>query len=289
MSTTRNTAEKSTLEKQIDKLIETNTKQQAEIEQLTKLTTNQQTLIESLDKKLKSHTTKIGKIETGFTTKLLLEETVNDLKVSLHNIELKFEELQKETKTNITKIETNIPKAAPTYASFFKDEASKATLLTSLNNETKQQDLKKSNIVLTGVPLPAANNPNTDSNIFQELATDLECDLTNIQFSTKRVGKINEQNCQKIIIKITPEKRAELVRKSKQLRDLDKWNNVYLNPDLTKAQQEAQYLLRCELRNKIAAEPNKRWVISRNRIVEYKDRITRPNTPAATTNGNAEQ
>lgn len=220
--------EKSAVEKQLDKLMETNAKQQAEIDYLSKVTTNQQTLIEALDKKLKSQSTKISKIEAGFATKL--EETISELRESLINLGLKFEDLQNETKTNLDKLETNIPKASPTYASFFKNEASKATLLNTLKNETKQQESKKSNIVVTGIPLPEANTPNLDRDIFKELATALECDLTNILFSTKRVGKINENNCQKIIVKLTPEKRAELVKKSKQLRDFVKWNNVYINP-----------------------------------------------------------
>lgn len=172
--------------------------------------------------------------------------------------------------------------ATPTYASLFKTEACKAKILNSLNRERLSQESKKSNIIISGLTLP--DNPDdtaqlqiVDQETIKEIAKDLDIDLSTTNFTTRRFGKINDENKQKVLVKLNAEKRKVLLNKARSLRTKLRWENVFINPDLTKAQEEAQYLLRRELREKRQLEPTKRWVINRGQIVEQNQ--TRPVTP----------
>lgn len=225
--------------------------------------------VELLKKNIKAQDDKISKIEAKNI------EINNELQEKIQVLTDRIKELEDTTKTNgmpANQIETR-----PTYASFFKSKTNEATLLRNLNREKSDQESKKSNIIITGLPYSEVNpNQETDDKeIFQELANHITCDLTNINHKLLRIGKINENGTRKLLVKLNEEKRKEFLEKAKKLRSSDRWNTIYINADLTRAQQEAEYFLRNELRQKKTQNPDKKWIISKGRVVETQ---TRPNS-----------
>lgn len=256
-------AEKQELLAQIQKLNDANVKHQKEIE--------------TLQKTIKAQEAKIKKLET--TTQTKLTDTINDFDVKIETVKVdysdKFAQVNDLVASHNTKITELINKVSnlehnnttkPTFASLFKTDAVKATLLTSLNREKTEQDAKRSNIVISGIPV--SDTPDID--LVKEISVEVGCDLSTIEITTRRIGTAG-----RILVKLNPEKRKELLEKAKRLRTNERSINVYINPDLTRAQAHQQYLLRCELRRKKISEPTKKWVIARGRVMTD----SRPGTP----------
>lgn len=254
------------------------------VQQLTELTSKQQKEIDALKKTIKSQDVKLNKLEAVIPTIIQskLNET-NDLitaKLSETNdliAALDAKHVDLDAKINNLTPQNNGP---VTFASLFKTEATKANILNTLDKERQAQDNKKYNLVITGVSLP--DDPTHaeihDQDVVKAMAQDLNINLDNTKFTTRRVGKINDNNCHKIVLRMITDKRKDFLKKARDLRLKPRWENIYINPDLTRAQEEAQYILRVELREKRQAEHTKKWIIKRGKIVEDN---SRPNTPAA--------
>ena len=73
------------------------------------------------------------------------------------------------------------------------------------------------------------------------------------------------------------ETKMELLRMSSELRNFTEWRNLYINPDLTPAEREANRQLRQELaRRRAAGEEN--IVIRRGNIVKVRQEENRQST-----------
>ena len=60
----------------------------------------------------------------------------------------------------------------------------------------------------------------------------------------KRVGKVSEDGFQLLVVDVKSEaSKWNLIGKSKQLRSTENYSPVFLNPDLTKDEREAQWKL----------------------------------------------
>lgn len=200
---------------------------------------------------------------------LLINEN-KDLKNEIRELNLKI------NKTNHENEAKCIPKS---FASLFTQSTSsvtKSTILKSLNQEKNDQAKRQNNLIVSGIPI--AKSEQNDLQVINELMKDLDIPQPREEIITQRFGKHNETtNSKKIKITLPQETRQQLIKKAKDLRMLPRWNNIYINFDLTPAQQEEQYNLRCELRNNILKEPNKRWII-KNGVVMEKKLTSRPNS-----------
>ena len=85
-----------------------------------------------------------------------------------------------------------------------------------------------------------------------------------------RVGKATETRARLLIVTLdTPGVKQDVLRMAPQLRQSEKWGNIYITPDLTPAEREAAKKLREELAaRKRAGEEN--LTIRRGKIVNVR-------------------
>ena len=189
------------------------------------------------------------------TTERSLETLKNEVEKIANKMNL---ENQVETKTGEKGSTGN-----KTFASLFKSKTNnEAVHLKALNNEKSAQEHKAKNIIVSGIP----TSNKSDSETIKQLATDLKIEIPSaVNISTRRIGKEKHLVC----ATTTTELQKQFIKQAKNLRKMPKWNNIYINPDLTIAQLEEQYLLRKLLREKKKEEPDKEWVI-KNGTVKIK-------------------
>ena len=141
-----------------------------------------------------------------------------------------------------------------------------ATLVREVQAEEKRQHEKSTNLVIKGL---AQTDCKPDADILQKLATDLSVEIKQEEVSVKRTA--NKEGLSKSNVMIVTFKnlntRNALLRKGKELRHLVEYKDVYINPDLTKAEQAKQFELRCLLRQNRKDHPDKRWYIRNNQVM----------------------
>ena len=143
-----------------------------------------------------------------------------------------------------------------------QEPPNKLDLAREIRMEQKAQLAKEKNLVITSDII----DKNTDEKIFvEEIARDLKIELSPEDITCTKVG--TEKN--RIIVTFTDHtKRKKMLLGSISLKDLAKWSKTYINPDYTKLEQQQQYNLRLELREKRVSQPEKKWKIFKNKVVE---------------------
>ena len=113
------------------------------------------------------------------------------------------------------------------------------------------KDKRKNNIVVHNLPEATGSSAKEkiekDVLLFQEMAK--ESFHLNVAVNKGfRVGKVLPNKARLFIITLdTPGVKHDLLRLAPQLKGTDKWSNIYLTPDLTKAEREVAQKLREEL------------------------------------------
>ena len=156
-----------------------------------------------------------------------------------------------------------------TYAEMTKQDHKKAVIAPSTSDlareiriEQKAQVAKENNLVITSDLIGEIVD---EQSFIKEIAQDLQIELSPDEFTCTKVGR----NKPRILMTLQSTSiRKKLLTASVRLKSLPKWSKTYINPDYTKLEQQQQYNLRCELRQKRLEEPNKRWKIFRNNVVE---------------------
>ena len=99
-----------------------------------------------------------------------------------------------------------------------------------------------------------------------------------------RVGKAMQAKPRLLIVTLdTPGVKGDLLRMAPQLRNSEKWGNIYITPDLTKAERDAARKVREELAARRAAgETN--LTIRRGRVVSTEHAAGPPNHEAGRSN-----
>ena len=148
------------------------------------------------------------------------------------------------------------------------------------------KDRRKSNLVIHNLPEPEAaslaERSENDARVFQQLAKD-EFRLHVRVSRCFRVGKSIAGRHRLLIVTLeNPETKHDLLRLAPQLRSSLNWGNVYITPDLTKAERETAKKLREELKaRKLAGEDD--LVIRKGRIVQSSGRQATSATSEAKT------
>lgn len=193
-----------------------------------------------------------------------LKENKQSTETLLRNLRNDLNILQAKTQTNTT-TPLHTQNLRPLHFQLNPHSpTNEATVLRALNQEKEDQEAKRKNVVIKGLTIPSTSS--NDLNTVTEIISDLNCNIGSISPTIKRTGKNNDL----LIVTLTEEKSSYLIRNAKNLRNFEKWSNVFLNPDLTRAQSETQYLLRQALKEKKKSEPDKTWIIKNNKIQAKK-------------------
>ena len=121
--------------------------------------------------------------------------------------------------------------------------------------EFESRDRRKNNLILSGIP--ESENGTADERKEKDLSTVkslfFALDWTNIDAvsTVYRIGKMNPSRPRLLkVICASAESKRSLLSKSKNLRNVTQYKNVYMNPDLTPLQQVQNKQLREELRRR---------------------------------------
>ena len=139
-------------------------------------------------------------------------------------------------------------------------------------DEMNQRELKKNNLVIFGLPErvdgSVSDRRQNDMMKCAELFEALGCSNAAIEKAT-RLGKERSDNKRLLRVTLSNTKdKYELLKQSRILRRHAKFNGVYLQPDLTFAQRQADFDLRRELRDRRGKGEN--VIIHKGKIVERK-------------------
>ena len=200
------------------------------------------------------------------TSKLLiakmenLETNVKALQTELENAKNDINELKQQVR------ELKAQPQHKTFSSLFQEKDAPpvlnvATISKVIKHEQNSMASRKNNIVIKGL-----QKQGEELTPVKDLCESLQVDITGVEM-TQRWINTKEDKPSKVIVKIGAEKRTELLRKAKQLRNLSRYKKVFINPDLTRAEEEANYYLRQKLKEERLARPNDDLVIRRGRIV----------------------
>ena len=156
-------------------------------------------------------------------------------------------------------------------------------------DEFIDKDRRKNNLVIHNLPEMAEGaleeRSARDVRMFQEVVKD-SFKLNVAIARSFRVGKAMGNRERLLIVTLeTPGVKQELLRMAPRLRSSDKWGNIYITPDLTRAEREAARKVREELAvRRNAGETN--LTIRKGRIVPVGTVVlsrpdTAPNYPAS--------
>ena len=150
-----------------------------------------------------------------------------------------------------------------------KENKARSCIAREIRQEQVEQDNKKLNLIIKGsVP---SNSPN-DSVLVQNLAQEIGVELNSDDFDSLRIGKKNAENSRQLLfLKFKSVlKRKQFLGNAKKLKDSKSYSNLFVDPDLTKSEREAQYQLRVEKRSLQQKYTNKSFVIRNGRVTERK-------------------
>ena len=101
-----------------------------------------------------------------------------------------------------------------------------------------------------------------------------------------RLGKKVENKSRPLLVSLdTPSMRGTLLSKSATLRKSEHWKNVFVSPDLTPKEREANRVLRAELKRRKSAGENN-LIIRRGKIVSIRSPETGPSQTNSSTSSN---
>lgn len=185
-----------------------------------------------------------------------IDATKEELMKELKNISGTLKSLQ----TKISVVEDTLQKVLETQMTQdveiknLKEEV--LTIKDDYNNilaEVESRDRRKSNLILSGLPEKedgtADERKQSDMSAVKTLFSALDNSKTNAVSAVFRIGKMTSSGPRLLkVICCDEESKRALLSKSKDLRNIIQYKEVYINPDLTPLQQAQNKKLREELR-----------------------------------------
>ena len=192
-----------------------------------------------------------------------LKLEVKNLKEELVEKEMaKEKEMEKKIEDGWKTIEIKQKKS---FAEVMKTKQNVATLRKELMVEEKERSEKSGNVIVSGVE--SDGQEEAESKV-KEMLEVLDVDMDGVKMEVVRLGK-EEQEKRMLLVKVGEEKKRELLKKAKKLRET-KFEKVFVQPDLTWAERKEQFELREERRKKKEKEPTKDWIIKMGKVVQRK-------------------
>ena len=116
---------------------------------------------------------------------------------------------------------------------------------------------------------PPESRREKDKEKIEEILHDLRVNDTKVA-SVIRVGKVDNDRSRLLRVEcLNTSAKYEILRKSRNLRDIEKYRSIYINPDLTYSQRQRNKTLRDEL--KFRRELGENVIIQRGKIISKKD------------------
>lgn len=195
---------------------------------------------------------------------------IDELNVTISGIKVDVCELQKanevlKKKCQFIENELAVMKQQQTNALF------------EITHEVEERELRKLNLVISGLPESSALSDNfeqDDEELCQTMLQKLNI-LETDGIRIHRIGKIGQTKrprllkvkCKNIEQKIT------ILRKGRELRDHQQYKNVYINPDRTYLQRAMHQSLREELKQR--RDKGEDVIIFRDRVVQRRNESKR--------------
>ena len=119
--------------------------------------------------------------------------------------------------------------------------------------------------------------------LVKQTAEEIDVTLNKIDFEPKRLGSINDSTGRHLLLsKFQSDiKRKVFFRKYRNLRSSNDFSQIYVDPNLTKSEREAQIQVRQVRRTLQNKHPGKTFVIRSGRV-EEKKRLNLPKAIART-------
>ena len=197
------------------------------------------------------HSMKVQEQAVGEQTKLL-ERSIRDI----HAQKASYADMVKGTCSDmVAKVSakvSSIPQALVTQTTS-KDMQN----ISQVFDNFLEKDKRKNNLVVHNLPEAEegtyAERSSRDLELFQEVVKDTF--RMNVSVSKMfRVGKRMPTKPRLLIVTLdTPGVKGDVLRLAPQLRNSDKWSNIYITPDLTKSEREAARKVREELATRKAS------------------------------------
>ena len=112
---------------------------------------------------------------------------------------------------------------------------------------TRQQDsLQDSKRMIVIIKGSVPSNDSNDLDLVKQVAEDIDVTLNKTDFEPKRISSINESTGRRLLfVKFQSDiKRKVFFRKYKNLRSSNNFSHIYVDPNLTKSEREAQFQVR---------------------------------------------
>ena len=135
-----------------------------------------------------------------------------------------------------------------------------------IRREADAQQQRKNNILIRGANL--TEDETKDIEVVKDVAEAEGVSLDGVKLKVRRVGGRKPGSSPVLVVTLPMEARHEMLKASPGLKHVDGFAQVFVSPDLTPGEAEADFHLRQELKLKRQDQQDKDWVIRRGRIVE---------------------
>jgi hypothetical protein len=217
------------------------------------------------------------KLRKEFEHKLLIKD--NEFNTIKSDLEKKITALE----LKVTTLEAN--KSPSISHEDIKDSWAKAVkkttstpqqmlMINTMVNETKERERREKNVVIFGIKASV----NSDDSLARTEDTDaikkVFCDL-DVNVEIKNVFKLRSSNSNPppfVVVLKQESERNEILRKARNLRNLNNYEKVFINPDLTMAERYKAKVLRdeCKLKNSTISDENFYYGIRNDKVIKIQ-------------------
>lgn len=185
------------------------------------------------------------------------DDVINSLKDDLRNLNQKLESLTSrftDLEASVLSIKQNQEKLESEITNVNVELSSAIVKATKLSlTEMDKRMARMNNIIIRGLPEEASGTVeerrNKDQDTVQDVLQAIDADEVDVA-AVKRIGKTNKDQPRLLRISFSNLiQKQEVIHKSKFLRNSN-FKNVYIQSDLTPMQQEFEYKLRLELKER---------------------------------------
>ena len=145
-----------------------------------------------------------------------------------------------------------------------------ATLPEIICRESEERRKRRKYVVLSGIPEHSSGNIAERNERDTALVGELACELGLVGFAPEqvtRIGRLTSTRPRLLRVKCrSVDAKFSLLRQSKKLRDSTRFREVFINPDLTKAQRADNASLRSELKER--KKKGEKVIICNGQIVD---------------------
>ena len=147
-------------------------------------------------------------------------------------------------------------------------------MINTMVNETKERERREKNVVIFGIKASVNNDDSLARTEDTEAIKKVFCDL-DVNVEVKNVFKLRTRNSKPppfVVVLKQESERNEILRKARNLRNLNNYEKVFINPDLTMAERYKAKVLRdeCKLKNGTISDENFYYGIRNDKVIKIQ-------------------